>query len=881
MKDENKTKEQLIKELVEIRQQTAELKSSKAKDREMWLGALADNLAIGVYIVQDGKFQFANSILQELLGYSEEELAGMDSLSIVYPEDREVVRENAVKMLKGERSSPYEFRYVNKGGEILWVMETVTSVLYRGRRAALGNFMDITERKQAEANYRQLLEEMSDGYMVIQDGKYIFTNKRFSEMTGYDIGQLIGMPMLQFTMPEYHQTIVELRARMERGEEAYVELDEVIVMKADGTKMVAEASIKAIQYEGKPAFAAIIRDITERKRAEQALWEERGKARQYLNIAGVMIVAIDAEGKVTLINRKGCEVLGYKEEEIIGRNWFDNFLPERLVKQVKEVSLKLLAGEIEPAEYYENPVLTKSREERIIAWHNNILRDDADNIIGHLSSGEDITERKLMEEGLRRSEMKNQAIVNAIPDLMFQVSRDGIFLGYSGSSEDLYTDPNEFLDKNIRDVLPPEIAELSVQHIERALGSKATQVFDYQLQIGDGLRSFEARMIASGEDEVLSIMRDITDRKRAEDILRESEEKLRLIFESVPEGIVVTDLGGKILDINEGTIRMHGYDTKEELIGRNSLDLVAERDSARVRKDIKKVIEVGSTGVIRYSFVKKDGSEFPAATSSAVLRDARGQPRGVVAVTTDITEQQKMQEQLMLADRLASIGQLAAGIAHELNNPLAGVIGVSKLLLEKGVPDEVKEDLEIIDKEARRAANVVRGLLTFARTKVDEKALVDITSIIQDVLQLRSYEQRVSNIEVDKQFASGLPHVFVNGAQMQQVFVNIIVNAEQAMLDAHGRGRLRVTTEEAGDMVRISIDDDGPGISRENIKKLFNPFFTTKGVGKGTGLGLSICHGIVTEHSGRLYAKSGSGKGATFILELPILAAGDESNGKS
>lgn len=223
----------------------------------------------------------------------------------------------------------------------------------------------------------------------------------------------------------------------------------------------------------------------------------------------------------------------------------------------------------------------------------------------------------------------------------------------------------------------------------------------------------------------------------------------------------------------------------------------------------------------------------------------------------------------MAQDRLASIGQLASGIAHELNNPLTGVIGFSELLLGKDLPEDVKEDLVTINNEAKRTANIVKGLLTFARKQKTEKEPVDINSIIQGVLQLRSYEQRVNNIDVQVRFAPDLPRVTGNGSQLQQAFINIVVNAEQAMLEAHNRGRFTIATEQAGDRIRISFTDDGPGISPENMRNLFTPFFTTKEVGKGTGLGLSICHGIVTTHNGRIYAESELGKGATFVVELP------------
>ena len=176
----------------------------------------------------------------------------------------------------------------------------------------------------------------------------------------------------------------------------------------------------------------------------------------------------------------------------------------------------------------------------------------------------------------------------------------------------------------------------------------------------------------------------------------------------------------------------------------------------------------------------------------------------------------------------------------------------------------------LVYSEAQRAAGIVRNLLTFARKHSPVKQLSQINNVIEDVLRLRAYEQRVNNIEVSRQFASDLPEVMVDYFQMQQVFLNIIINAEYFMTQAHNRGTLTITTERLDNIVRISFADDGPGISKENLSRIFNPFFTTKEVGKGTGLGLSICHGIVAEHGGSIYARSRLGKGATFVVELPI-----------
>jgi len=224
----------------------------------------------------------------------------------------------------------------------------------------------------------------------------------------------------------------------------------------------------------------------------------------------------------------------------------------------------------------------------------------------------------------------------------------------------------------------------------------------------------------------------------------------------------------------------------------------------------------------------------------------------------------------MMTERLASIGELASGIAHELNNPLTSVIGFSQLLMEKNPADDVKEDLSLIYSEAQRAAGTVKNLLTFARKHLPVKQLSQINNVIEDVLKLRAYEQKVNNIEVNRRFASDLPEIMVDYFQMQQVFLNLVINAEYFMTQAHNKGMLTITTERFDDIVRISCADDGPGISKENLSRIFNPFFTTKEVGKGTGLGLSICHGIVTGHGGSIYARSRLSKGATFVVELPI-----------
>lgn len=246
--------------------------------------------------------------------------------------------------------------------------------------------------------------------------------------------------------------------------------------------------------------------------------------------------------------------------------------------------------------------------------------------------------------------------------------------------------------------------------------------------------------------------------------------------------------------------------------------------------------------------------------------------RRVVELESLEAEHRRAEEQLLITDRLASIGELASGIAHELNNPLTGVIGFSQLLLSKELPDEIREDIGVIYSEAKRAADVMKNLLIFARKHSPLRQLVNVNSVIEKVLTLRAYEHKVENIQVVVHLAPDLPLIMADYFQLQQVFLNLIINAEHFMLEAHRRGTLAITTRCIGNAVRASFADDGPGIAKEDLVYLFDPFFTTKEVGEGTGLGLSICHGIVTEHGGLIYAESEPGRGASFIVELPVLA---------
>ena len=239
--------------------------------------------------------------------------------------------------------------------------------------------------------------------------------------------------------------------------------------------------------------------------------------------------------------------------------------------------------------------------------------------------------------------------------------------------------------------------------------------------------------------------------------------------------------------------------------------------------------------------------------------------------------EKQLQLQLDLSARMASIGVMVSGVAHEINNPLTNIIGFAELLTQKDIPQDTREVVKIINDNAQRVAGVVKSLLTFAQKQKLERTYINVNQTIQAILVMRAHALEASNIKVTTELDPQLPWTMADEGQLQQVFLNLMINAETAMKSANGGGHLLISTGSLGNAIQVYFADNGPGITEENLRYLFVPFFTTRQIGKGTGLGLSICYGVIAEHGGRIYAESELGKGATFIVELPIVTEPKES----
>src|SRR5712691_2116291 len=366
----------------------------------------------------------------------------------------------------------------------------------------------------------------------------------------------------------------------------------------------------------------------------------------------------------------------------------------------------------------------------------------------------------------------------------------------------------------------------------------------------------------------VATLRDITEEKGSQDTLARSEARYRNLFESASDAIVTLDANGRFTTFNHAAENISGYPRKE-LVGQWFAPLLPDDELPKALMHFQKAL-AGETGLFETNFYRKDANvRTIQVTYSTPQRDEE-----VLCVIRDVTDQKMLQEQLIQSEKMSAIGQLVSGVAHELNNPLAGISAFAQLLLtEKRFPPDQRTAAEMIYAEARRASRIVQNLLTFARQHKPERTPTSVNQVLDDTLELRGYELRVRGIEVTRDYDEQIPETMADAHQLQQVFLNLVTNAEQAMEKSPRESqRLIVRTRRTGAVIRMEVEDTGPGIPPNLLERIFNPFFTTKPTGSGTGLGLSISLGIVREHEGRIWAENATQGGARFVIELPIVA---------
>jgi PAS domain S-box-containing protein len=474
------------------------------------------------------------------------------------------------------------------------------------------------------------------------------------------------------------------------------------------------------------------------------------------------------------------------------------------------------------------------------------------------------------------------SIVQSSDDAIIGLGSDGRVLTWNAGAERLYGYPEHDIRSRPIDVLSPDPRTDEVMaSLGRVLREQAVERIEPEqvTREGNRLRVFMTispiRDVASAVVGASIVARDVTGRKADEESLRRSEATSRAFLESASESIVITDAAGRIVLVNARTETMFGY-TRVELIGQPVEMLIPAplRDRHVVHRSIYMAApRIRSMGRgLDLAGLKKDGTEFPVEVSLSYIETDEG--TRAIAFVTDISERVAFQRAARQADKLAALGTLSAGVAHEINNPI-GIISsrVEVMMLEAeedGLPAEVRKDLEVILRHARRVATITQGLLSFARQSSGSPGPVNLSQVAEEIVQLVRKDMSRARVQVTTKLDETMPSFLADANAIGQVLLNLLTNARSAMPEG---GEITIETSHvpATRSVRLAVRDTGSGIPPETLTKIFDPFFTTKL--EGTGLGLSISHGIVHEHHGTIDVRSEVGKGSTFTLTFPLDAA--------
>ena len=367
----------------------------------------------------------------------------------------------------------------------------------------------------------------------------------------------------------------------------------------------------------------------------------------------------------------------------------------------------------------------------------------------------------------------------------------------------------------------------------------------------------------------LNLEQMVTERTTA---LTLSEHRYRRIFEASKDMILSATPGGRVLELNPAGYKLLGLDQRE---GIENLQLSENIISPSVWLHLVELIQTqGFIASTEIDLRVADGSHRRAVLSGSLETEETGQPDGTIyLLIKDIEQQRLMREQMAQADKLASIGELSAGIAHEINNPLGVILGFTQLMLRNRETDTALcNDLKTIEKHTRHCKSIVQNLLNFARTSAPKIELSDIHGIIDEVVDFVQQHGKLANVRIEKSYDPQVDKLLVDEKKIKQVLINLIMNAKHAV---GSQGAITVRTQRTGTKSKtlIQIIDDGCGIDKKNITRIFDPFFTTKPTGEGTGLGLSVSYGIIKNHGGDIYVESETGRGAAFTVELPTPAA--------
>jgi two-component system NtrC family sensor kinase len=755
------------------------------------------------------------------------------------------------------------------------VTELEKSLKEYERKDARQNLLGVTKRLE------KIAEMGDDGIIVFdEDYKIEFANTIASELTRYSKERLMGMDFRRLLSERDIGYLDQMHSEVGADESKRV-CTEMEVLTENGLKRDAEVCITIAEMEkGRVKTYAYLRDVTERKRMEREIREATKRFEKIAEMGDDGIIVFDEDSRIEFANQMASEIMGLPKDHILGREFFsligkpdEEFLEEMVMrgegmgeKVCTEMSLHTPQGRVKASEVCIAP--TRSEDGRIKTYA--YIRD--------------ITERKKFEKELKESEEKFRNLFERVRHGLFISTKEGHFLDCNQAMWGLlgYQDKEEFLKIDIlKDLyVNPEDRKTFMEQVEN-LGF--IKDFEVEFKKKKGERITVLLTATAKRDETGTIIGyeglniDITDRKKMERELRETNDFLMNLIDSSVDGIIVTNMKGNILLFNKGAENLLGYRSEEVVEKMNIRSIYSPGVAKEVMEKLKSP-DFGGVGKLTSFPIfhrRKDGEMIEGDLSASLIYDEKGNEIASVGIFKDLRERSKMerelreiQQALLLSEKLAAMGRLTSQIAHELNNPIYGIMNTLELLKTE-IPPESKRRriLELSLSEIQRLSEMLRNMLSFSKPEEEKRRPIKIDELIEGILLVMEKQMRESNIQVETSFNPDIPEIMASTNQMRQVMLNILKNAKEAMPKG---GTLTVRTSREDNRVLTHIQDTGMGIPEEIRDKIFEAFFTTKQKVKGVGLGLSVCYGIIKDHGGDIKVESEEGKGTTFIISLPI-----------
>jgi PAS domain S-box-containing protein len=812
----------------------------------------------------EGKFLEVNDSYCKMTGYTREELLKMSIQDIEAVESPGQTAQR-IKKIGEQGSDRFETQHKRKDGKIIDIEISVNySNIGEGQMFVF--VRDITERKRADkalANEairkRILIEQSRDGIVILdENGKVYETNRRFAEMLGYSVEEVLHLNVWDWEYQYPHEQVVEMIRTVDENGDHF----ETRHRRKDGSVYDVEISTNGATFAGQKLIFCVCRDITDRKQAQEALRESEEKFSKAFHSSPISIsISRLGDGKLIEVNESFLRDKGYTREEVIGHRsteldiWTNPGTRERIVRTLK--SGGRVFNEQSQFRTKEGYIRTGLMSAEIISIGNEPCM---------LVMDIDITQQKLAQERIRLL----GSVTQQISDSTIVTDRNFKITYMNKAAQDLFGySAEEALGKGLDLFNAEPVPKKIIRNIFQTVASGKVWSATVPKRRKDGnIITCESRVSPLYDENgqvssFIDVQRDVTEQKQMEVKLQEHKQLIESILAAMPEGVLVIDGNDRIILANEAFYKIF-HRSKRTTVNK----LLSETVHIDQLVNLYNAVKRGKYDDNNLEFRYRVQDLEKIITCAVVKMDGEC----TLLTFIDISRDREEEEKLYLTDRLASIGEMAAGLAHELNNPLTGIMALSQLLVDSDISGECKEDLESIHSEAKRAASIVKNVLLFARNNTYENGQASVNEVVRDVLRLREYEEKVSNIQVVINLEDNLPDITIDKYQLQQVFLNIILNAEAAIKETKRPGILTVTTERVNNHVNISFKDNGCGIKKNIMPRIFDPFFTTKDIGKGTGLGLSICYSIIVKHGGKISVRSQINEGSTFTIKIPVIA---------